>query len=425
MLKTFIFLFIIMLFSGFAQDDVKIISLNDLKQKEDEKEAEIQKRLDLIFELADLGDPNGLREAGNLYYFGRHVKQNYKKAVKYYFQGAEKNEPHCLFNLAQCYFHGYGVRKNLETALKYFRKSALLGLEQGVVNTAKLLDYFKQYKEARRFLETAYYQFNSSLVVNELVDYYEQGIGGEKNLTKVIGVLKTLAKNGDAKVQYKLANYYKNSVEHYSYEDAWAWLSLSANNGYAPAQFDLASYFFTQKPINQEQVFTWTSLAAKQNYPKAISFLGDLYRFGIGVKADFKKAIEFYKRAYELNSKDSYIKFKLSEAYFFGIGIDQNQDKALALLDELIEEKYTPCLVFLSESYFSGSNGFEKNLKKSFDLLEKTLESPTPYSLFLLGRAYLYGYGVKSDIIKAKLFLELSLEQGNSQALDLILENNL
>jgi TPR repeat protein len=74
---------------------------------------------------------------GNIYYYGKDVKQNYVEAVEWYQKAIEddifwaccegKEDSYLPYNLGICYYYGRGVEKNLDKAAKYFGWAANMG----------------------------------------------------------------------------------------------------------------------------------------------------------------------------------------------------------------------------------------------------------------------------------------------------------
>lgn len=117
--------------------------------------------------------------------------------------------------------------------------------------------------------------------------------------------------------------------------------------------------------INREQFM-------KQKYQEAVS-----YEFGIGVDADFLKAIEIYEIAASRGHPQSNL--KLGMCYFHGYGVTQNINKAI------------------------------KNFRKAG-------ESGCALSCFTLGWIYDEGILISKDDDKAEYFYIKSAEKGNGNA---------
>ena len=104
--------------------------------------------------------------------------------------------------------------------------------------------------------------------------------------------LETRAERGDPAAQYALGMIYV-AGDGVAADPARArqWMHESAEQGYAPAQYELGSFYTLEGP---QQDFTraadWLRRAAEQNYLRAQTSLGMLYAAGRGVEQDFAEA---------------------------------------------------------------------------------------------------------------------------------------
>ena len=124
---------------------------------------------------------------------------------------------------------------------------------------------------------------------------------------QAIALLLPYAKQGDARIQYRVAHLYhkgKNIVHHP--ERALFWYSQSAEGGYAQAQF----------------------------------ILGTLYERGTGTDRSYKKAADWYSRATENGS--AYAPYRLAFLLREGQGVPQDKTESQRLFHLSAERGYTP-----------------------------------------------------------------------------------
>lgn len=95
----------------------------------------------------------------------------------------------------------------------------------------------KKYAEAIKLYRKAAYQ-EHPLACRALGEYYFYGIGVDKSLYRAEGWFKLAAKQGDLTSQLYLAKIYEtlNFPSFFPLDDAYAWLSIAADNGLAKAQ---------------------------------------------------------------------------------------------------------------------------------------------------------------------------------------------
>ena len=88
-------------------------------------------------------------------------------------------------------------------------------------------------------------------------------------------------------------------------------------------------YYWKDLPADDRwaTTFSWNKKAEELGSAKAFFNLGIHYEYGYYVKADFKKALEYYKKATDNNSSDGNI--ALAATYHYGdLGLDINLDLA-------------------------------------------------------------------------------------------------
>ena len=84
------------------------------------------------------------------------------------------------------------------------------------------------------------------------------------------------------------------------------WYKKSADQGFAPAQYEIGFNLFFSKPVEsmtpheKNEIYKWIKLSADQEYPAAIWMLSRLNTQGVGVEKDIKKAEMLIHKASEL-----------------------------------------------------------------------------------------------------------------------------
>lgn len=164
-----------------------------------------------------------------------------------------------------------------------------------------------------------------------LCDKYAEEIYVNKSKSTINNIrkhCKALAESGDAKAQYNYASifFFDNSTD--SQIKHKKWMLLSANNGYAKAQYFMAGRYLRGSPDQVIQAVKWYENASRKGISPAPSILGDAYHKGIGVPVDGKKAVYWYKFAVE--KYDNYgAMLGLVDIYTHGIkGVAANKAKA-------------------------------------------------------------------------------------------------
>jgi hypothetical protein len=116
--------------------------------------------------------------------------------------------------------------------------------------------------------------------------------------------LRKRAENGDLHAQFKLGAAYDwgSGVERNGAETI-KWYQRAAEGGLAEAQNSLGSTLQAEKKYSD--AFIWYEKAALQNLPIALSNLGFLYRMGLGVQKDTRRAKDLYMSAANLGEAEA------------------------------------------------------------------------------------------------------------------------
>ncbi|WP_304975288.1 tetratricopeptide repeat protein [uncultured Acetatifactor sp.] len=243
-------------------------------------------------------DPDAQLQLGDAYLkgvFSIHLDVDRKEAVKWYRlaagqgntmaqfslrrceefdewhqRAAEQGDIEAQVQVANCFMHGIGVRKDEEQARRWYRKPAELGNPEAQAGLGQC--YFDDYymdrcpnradcgaeaaNWSRKALEQGYIP-----ALRVLADCYWCGAGVEEDQEKAIRL----------------------TIE-------------AAEQGYAPAQFDLGEHYRYE---DDEEAVKWYRMAAEQGYGEAQAELGQCYEFGEGVEEDKVKAAMWRQKAAE------------------------------------------------------------------------------------------------------------------------------
>ncbi|CAG8736541.1 6867_t:CDS:2, partial [Acaulospora morrowiae] len=142
----------------------------------------------------------------------------------------------------------------------------------------------------------------------------------------------------------------------------------------------------------------FNSLQAMQHEQKDL-FLAISYFHGFGVEKNVKKYLESLEKAC---SKD--VVFAISElatCYFKGVGVEKNLEKAFELYKISVERGFLADKCLLSEFYYYGIGGAERDPKLALHLLKRSATVGYVPAMYWLGYCYQYGVGVTRDFEKA------------------------
>ena len=216
--------------------------------------------------------------------------------------------------------------------------------------------------------------------VDSLGYAYEFGIGTPFSIKEAMKYYEMAAKQNNTMGMTNLANLY---LRENKLKKAKPLLLKAAEKEYGYAQYLLAMNFFDLYSENNKEALFWLERAASNDEPHALYQLGLYY----AEKADLAKSIQYYQRAAELNYGDALL--ELYYIYGEGIGVEQDDDKALFFLKKVAELGSQEAIEELAAMALSGQGnmdakeaeywikkaGYTEEMLKELDKLqEKSLE---------------------------------------------------
>ena len=141
--------------------------------------------------------------------------------------------------------------------------------------------------------------------------------------------------------------------------------------------------------------------------------LGDAYYDGIGVEQDYIQALEWYLRA--AKQGHGIAQYNVAYAYANGIGTQKNTSEAIKWYGKSADQGIALAEYVLAKMFIGGQY-LEQDLTKGLDLLHKASNQGLDLAQYDLGTIYLEGKIVVPDVNKGISFLVLSAEQGNKDA---------
>ncbi len=115
---------------------------------------DIKKALSLYKEAAKRGDKYSIYNLGFIYENGIGVQKDYKKAFEYYLNAAQKGYLNAKYNTAICYYLGKGVKQDKKEAFRWFKEAAKDGDIESIYNVGVM------YYKGEGVLRNKIYAFN-------------------------------------------------------------------------------------------------------------------------------------------------------------------------------------------------------------------------------------------------------------------------
>lgn len=158
----------------------------------------------------------------------------------------------------------------------------------------------EEYTLARAIMEFPQYQIAEALDKNEewakiLFDFYKTSAeNGHSKIYNNLGVLVSLM---DSKDEY-------DAIDSDYNQEAIKYFSLAAESGCSDAMINLASLYASKNLF--DDAMKYYELAYKNGSPLGAYSLAIAHHFGIGgFSVDYKKAIELYRKAFELHDNQT------------------------------------------------------------------------------------------------------------------------
>ena len=316
-----------------------------------------------------------LYEEGYDYFYGITRPVNRVKAVEYFLEAGKLENTDALFFLS---IHQQN-NDNLKEATQAAKRSLELGNEAAKIKLGEIQEDEKLMKEGFNALKKKV-DSGDMHYANSLGYAYEFGIGTSLNIKEAMKYYEMAAKQNNAIGMTNLADLY---IQENKLKKAKPLLVKAAEKEYGYAQYLLAMNFFYYKHENNKEALHWLERAAGNDEPHALYQLGLYY----AEKADLAKSIQYYQRAAELNSGDALL--ELYYIYGEGIGVEQDDDKALFFLKKVAELGNQEAIEELAAMALSGQGnmdakeaeywikkaGYTEEMLKELDKLqEKSLE---------------------------------------------------
>ena len=316
-----------------------------------------------LFRRARNGDNDACFNLGECFFYGRGVKQDYAKAVKWYIMSSDRGDCSSQKKLADCYYLGQGTERNVAKAAYRYEQAA----EQG--------DYDSQKALIRCYLKGG----NGLFPDQARAEYYSKRYDIAINEGTVNDLMKN-AQDGDPSAQFKLGNMY------------------------------LRGAGFEHSPEKAVALF---KKAADQNEPNAMYNLAYCYQHGIGVPVDRMSATMLYKKAADCGDLDALN--NLAGCCMRGEGAVRDQNKAAQYYKKAAEQGHAKAQFNYGECCFKGM-GTAKDPSEAVYWYKLSAEQGDPDGQYSYGWCLRDGIGTAQDSMTAKDMFELAAAQRHTSS---------
>lgn len=280
----------------------------------------------------------------------------------------------------------------------------------------------------------------------QLADYYELGLGVEKDPKRGFEMLMALHEAGELDATCKLASKFlavnkvsqafnllqkgvdgkhlpsikKMGALYLDYKndtiEAHSLLKQAAEMGDTESMFYLGTLYTVDPKLKDEKnAYKWIKMAAEKEWLPAIRQLGVLYRSGFGVEKDLTKALSILEVAAQKGDVSSYE--VLADIYRTGeLNGKKDYQKSREYLMKAAFKGSQKALLITAEFYLYGE-GVEKDPGKAIQLLKQASTNGLIEADLQLGDIYTLGKDVKLDFNEAFKHYKIAAEAGNKHGM--------
>lgn len=330
---------------------------------------------------ADVNPQNGepLTMMGRLYAAPNSLIHDDQRAFECFTAAAERGQYGAMRHLADCYVTGRGVDQ----------------------------DDFLAFDWASKAVEKGNY-----VALNTLGEFYRFGIGTKQNPEKAIECYKKAIEKGYDFPAVNIGEmYFYGEGVDIDYDEATKWLLKACDSSFAQPYVLIGRMYemgvYGEKNISQ--AISWYKKAEQIGSPFAEYYMGLCYS-NDEILPDPVKAIEYFTKASDAGLMDA--KLELAKCCQYGIGIEQDRERAFSLYNEIASR-------WLEMRQAIGSYVILANVKGGTVTNDRQSELKKPlYSeaMFNLGKCYIDGVGTDVRISDGVKWITIAAKLGNEEA---------
>lgn len=309
------------------------------------------------------------------------------RAVEWIRRSAEQGYPEAISDLSVLYHEGRGVPQDDRRAFSLAQRAVELGCIESCNNLGvycltgsgakadprAALGYFLRGAEA-----------GDPLAQHNLAGCYLRGIGTPRDLPRAICWFRKAARQGHLGSRMLLASSYMKGENGFEKnpEEGVAFLRMAAEDGNAPAQFQLALYENEAQHIDES--IRWLQKAADQGDADAQNALGSSYIQGVGVPQNFARATELIRQAALQGHLEA--QTNMGDLCSAGIGLPKNNLEAVKWYRLAAQKGYARAQNSLGISYMDGTLPLDRAAAQFW--FEKSAAQNDAHGQYLLGCIY-------------------------------------
>ncbi len=184
------------------------------------------------------------------------------------------------------------------------------------------------------------------------------------------------------------------------------WLTLAANQGYAPAEFQLGHIYLygSGVPSDYQQALLWEKKAAQQGIAEAQRDLAFMYEQGFGTAADSKEAIVWNRKAAEQGEREAQL--QLAKALE-----SENRGEALEWYQKAGRQELPEAQLRLAQMLFANHD-----CKAAMAWYERASGNGVAQAMYELGKIYQSGNCAERNITLAYRWFQTGGRYGSEES---------
>lgn len=302
------------------------VSLANLYIEGIDVEKNVELGIQLLERAKNAGSARGAKCLGDLFAKGEHVERDLDRAVEYYKFAATLKNDGAYESIGDFFLDDSISEPDPYLALTIFERGAADGDKSCAEKANRIKrerekNYFDAIELEKTDREAAFELFYKSIKAGylpahaKIAPYYENGIGTKVNRREAFRHYKAAVDAGDKRALYDLGRCYAHGIgTKFNFKAASAALTLARDLGQANADAELRRIYENKKKHMLRSLYsTAMSMLYKKDFAEskrlleicaglgsteATYSLGCLYEFGVGVPADRRTALSYYKIAY-------------------------------------------------------------------------------------------------------------------------------
>ena len=332
---------------------------------------------------------------------------------------AQEGNLDAQYALAMKYLQGDGVATDINAALKWLRKSVDGGHLRAEYQLGVMyrdgIGVPKNLELALRWLQVAAGSGHA-----DAQTAYDELISAQR--VREFETVRTSAKGGNAAAQYALGRHYLTGKPPVAANPAQAlvWLTKSAEQEYADAQFDVGMFYKdgTHVPSDLARAKQWLAKAAAQGHVKAKVALQDIIRNESGAAVNAQKAFKsseslpVYRAA--MNG-DIDAQFELGLLFIRGDAVPKDFTRGIEWLQRSAAQDHIGAQLELADMNLRGIV-LQQNPTAAFQWYMRAGRHGDAHAQYMLGNLYRAGSGVRENLSEARRWYAAAAKQGHIKA---------